>query len=137
MAQKSDQDLQLTDSTPQAEREQYIDNSPDVTEENTVANGSNTKDDFETIHSQPVAINDMTLEPNRSRTSEFNGRSSYSISEAGSGYDRDENECTEFCLDFCTCFGLFDNCCPTDSDGCVTSTAVFIGNILFACCRCK
>lgn len=136
MSQKTGSELQPIDTTPQTEREEYIDNSPDATEENSVGNGTNTKDDFGTVHSQPQAIDDMTLEPNRSRTS-FNGRSSYSMSEAGSGYDRDENECTEFCLDFCTCFGLFDNCCPTDSDGCVTSTAVFIGNILFACCRCK
>ena len=54
---------------------------------------------------------------------------------ATSGYQRESNECTEFCIECCTCFGVL-NCCPNNGEGCVTNMATFIGNMLFACCKC-
>lgn len=93
-----------------------------------------------TITSEPVA-SDMHLDPKaikeRGSDSSDDDRSSYSgISLTHSGYDRDSNECTEFCTECVTCFGMFSACCPSSGEGCLTSTAVFFGNILFGCCKC-
>lgn len=93
-----------------------------------------------TITSEPVA-NDMHLNPNaikeRGNNSSDDDRSSLSdFSQAPSGYERETNECTEFCMECVTCFGMFSTCCPSSGEGCLTSTAVFCGNILFGCCKC-
>ncbi|KAK6203490.1 uncharacterized protein RJT21DRAFT_113388 [Scheffersomyces amazonensis] len=61
---------------------------------------------------------------------------SSSLDDNHSGYERHANECTEFCIELFTCFGLFNACCPANGEGCLTSTATFCGNILFACCKC-
>lgn len=126
MVENENPELKLTQPIPGVEKKQLIgENDSNVTEKLPSGN----------IDSEPKPINDMTLTTNNSHSSS-NERSSYTLSELGSGYNREENECTEFCLDFCTCFGLFDNCCPTDGEGCLTTTATFIGNIIFSCCKC-
>ncbi|EGV60097.1 hypothetical protein CANTEDRAFT_116117, partial [Yamadazyma tenuis ATCC 10573] len=94
----------------------------------------NTSDAGSSITSQPKPSQEMQLAPDTA--SDFGPRSSYTLSQEGSGYERDQNECTEFCLDFSSCFGLFDACCPADSEGCMTTCAVFIGNLFFSCCQC-
>lgn len=60
----------------------------------------------------------------------------YSLSDVGSGYDRDSNECTEFCIELVSCFGVLDACCPSSGEGFFTTCATFCGNILFSCCKC-
>lgn len=60
----------------------------------------------------------------------------HTASDAQSGYHRDTNECTEFCQDFVTCFGACDACCPSSGEGCLSSFALFVGNLCFACCKC-
>ncbi|KAK6464128.1 hypothetical protein DFJ63DRAFT_61065 [Scheffersomyces coipomensis] len=72
---------------------------------------------------------DQNSSDNDSETSSFND-------DAHSGYERESNECTEFCIEFFTCFGLFNACCPANGEGCITTSATFCGNILFACCKC-
>lgn len=53
-----------------------------------------------------------------------------------SGYHRESNECTEFCVDLLTCFGLLGDCCPLTGEGCLTNTGTFIGNLCVGCCKC-
>lgn len=88
----------------------------------------------ETVRTEPVSIPGMVAEP---RLSENSGRSSITVSEVGSGYVNDTNDCTDFCMDFLVCFGLLDTCCPSDGEGYVTTAAAFCGNILFSCCKYK
>lgn len=91
-----------------------------------------------TLRSEPtpaaemLAVPAQTIDPDASEA-----RSSITVSEVGSGYNRDENECTEFCMDFLSCFGLFDTCCPANGEGYLTTAATFCGNILVGCCKCK
>lgn len=151
-------DVNVTQPTPQVEKKDFIndledkdydhnesDDKVDIysgeADETAASMTNNGKDDdFDTISTQPKAQNDMQLTPSQTHKSTgtaLNGRSSYTLSEAGSGYDEDTNECSEFCMDCCACFGLLDACCPSDTDGCISSTAIFLGNVCFSCCRCN
>lgn len=124
---------QLTEATPEPEKEKSI-------EEQDTFNTSmqnDYKQEFDSVTSQPERREPMSFSPSPDDASNFQPRSSYTLSEAGSGYDREQNECADFCLDFCSCFGLLEACCPTDSDGCVTTFAICLGNVIFGCCRCK
>lgn len=140
--------VQVTQPTPRTEKPEFIDSETlssykqagdnDVPQEYNEDDQSNS-DDYkgsDAISSPPKPHENMAV-PVASQGSGLGGRSSFTLSEAGSGYERDTNECSEFFLDCFSCFGLFDACCPSDSDGCITSCAVFFGNLCFACCRCK
>lgn len=59
-----------------------------------------------------------------------------SVSEVGSGFQRDQNECTEFCIEFLSCFGLCETCCPSSGEGFLTTCATICGNVLVGCCKC-
>lgn len=96
------------------------------------------------ITSQPRATDEMRLEqqkPDPTRSNSSLSSSSESDDEASShftaqsGYHREHNECTEFCIECSSCFGVV-NCCPKSGEGCITTMATFIGNMLFACCKC-
>lgn len=112
--------FEVTHATPNKELEEFV--SADEGSPSSVTH-------------QPSATQEPSLDPKDLNTLE-DGRSSFTISEAGSGYQRDTNECTEFCLEFFTCFGLCDACCPSNGEGCVTSVATFCGNLFFSCCKC-
>ncbi|KAK6454844.1 uncharacterized protein RJT20DRAFT_129465 [Scheffersomyces xylosifermentans] len=89
------------------------------------------------INSEPRPTTDMSLEPKEKNSdNDTDSDSSSDQSDAASGYERESNECTEFCIECCSCFGLFAGCCPADSDSCVTTVATFCGNILMSCCKC-
>lgn len=79
----------------------------------------------------------INLEPDRQPDMAY--RSSMddvsAFSDGASGYRRETNECTEFCIDCFLCFGTFDECCPSSGEGCLTTAATFVGNILFGCCK--
>ncbi|CAI5759440.1 unnamed protein product [Candida verbasci] len=97
------------------------------------------------ITSEPKPVNEMNLqqqpqdnELQHTKTNNSSTQSSSSDSDfisQVSGYERDTNECSEFCIEFCTCFGVVD-CCPRTGEGCLTTTATFIGNLIFGCCKC-
>ncbi|KAF6069986.1 hypothetical protein FOB64_002684 [Candida albicans] len=95
------------------------------------------------ITDEPKASPAMKQEPQSNNENSQNLKSKESNSDddinshftATSGYQRESNECTEFCIECCTCFGVL-NCCPNNGEGCVTNMATFIGNMLFACCKC-
>ncbi|CAK7893911.1 hypothetical protein CAAN1_02S08438 [[Candida] anglica] len=106
----------VTQPTPIEEPEEYIRDAPKPQEE--------------------MQLTTPTKEENTSDSSDSDSTSNQTLSEVGSGYERDNNECAEFCIEFASCFGLFDSCCPSDGEGCLTSTATFCGNILFSCCKC-
>lgn len=53
-----------------------------------------------------------------------------------SGYQRDTNECTEFCMDFFICFGACEACCPLSGEGFFSSLAAFCGNICVGLRKC-
>lgn len=131
--QVSQPNFTVTDPTPRQERNDFIDNASDSSGDGDF---NSANDRSEIIDVEPRQ-QEMSLSPREDNESDFNPRSSYTLSEVGSGYDQDTNECSEFCLDFCACFGLLDACCPADEEGCVTSCAIFLGNVLFSCCTCK
>ncbi|ODV81733.1 glycoside hydrolase family 17 protein [Suhomyces tanzawaensis NRRL Y-17324] len=81
----------------------------------------------DTISNEPKPNPGMSLHPNRDSSSSDEG-SSYM--DMASGYDQNLNECTEFCIELSTCFGLLETCCPANGEGCLTTSAVFCGNIL-------
>ena len=70
-----------------------------------------------------------------SASSSTSSSSSGSDFSGHSGYQREHNECTEFCIELFTCFGVVD-CCPKNGEGCVTSVATWLGNLVFSCCKC-
>lgn len=74
---------------------------------------------------------------NNGRKSGDLSSSSSSTSYAMSGYERDSNECTEFCIDLIGCFGLFDSCCPSTGEGFVTNVGIFCANIMLKCVKCS
>lgn len=84
-------------------------------------------DPKELVNLEPSRQADMEYRPSMDVKSEF--------SDGASGYRRDSNECTEFCIDCFLCFGTFDECCPSSGEGCLTTTATLVGNILFVCCK--
>lgn len=113
------------------------DNDDDKTktsDNNTNSNNDNSNDsnDANNTHN----IDHSKEQTSQSSVSSSDDSSSITVSETGSGYQRDNNECTEFCIELAMCFGMFEACCPSDGEGCLTSTATFCGNILFACCKC-
>ncbi|EAZ63912.1 putative suppressor of mutant AC40 subunit of RNA polymerase I and III (high serine) [Scheffersomyces stipitis CBS 6054] len=95
-------------------------------------------DEEKAISSEPQPTNEMSLSQAKDEADNNSSISSSSSDndDAASGYERESNECTEFCIECCNCFGLFSGCCPNDSEGCITTVATFFGNILFACCKC-
>lgn len=83
----------------------------------------------------PNQDNAITTEPETASMKE--ARTSLStFNDDASGYQRDSNECTEFCMDLFICFGACDACCPLSGEGCLSSLAAFVGNLCFACCKC-
>lgn len=60
----------------------------------------------------------------------------FTDSDMESGYHRETNECTDFCEDCVICFGVCDACCPSSGEGCLSTIALFLGNLCFACCKC-
>ncbi|SGZ55064.1 CIC11C00000004534 [Sungouiella intermedia] len=98
---------------------------------------SEPKQVVSTNANDPVAI---TSEPKpqtmEARQSEDGGRTISTYSDNESGYQRESNECTEFCMDFFICFGACDACCPASGEGCLSSFAAFVGGLCFACCKC-
>ena len=109
--------LKVTDPTPGVERQEFI------------------NDQDEVITNEPKRSEDMSLN-NNSENSGDDNRSSMTVSDMGSGFERDTNECTEFWLECCGCFGLLESCFPNDGEGCCTSTATFIGTICLSCWKC-
>lgn len=97
----------------------------------------------EPITREPRATEEMRQEQQKPELNRTGSSSSSSESEdevnshftAQSGYQREHNECTEFCVECCTCFGVV-SCCSRSGEGCITTMATFIGNMLFACCKC-
>ncbi|GEQ72027.1 hypothetical protein JCM33374_g5713 [Metschnikowia sp. JCM 33374] len=53
-----------------------------------------------------------------------------------SGYQRETNECSEFCIDLFSCFGACDVCCPSTGEGCLSTTAAFLGGLCVGCLKC-
>lgn len=53
-----------------------------------------------------------------------------------SGYHRESNECTEFCMDFFMCFGACDSCCPLSGEGFFSGAAAFCGNLCISLRKC-
>lgn len=99
------------------------------------------------ISEAPVPQSEMKLHtPSPEDQNKLNPRSSssqssddsdfQSVSEVGSGFAREQNECTEFCIELFSCFGLCETCCPSSGEGCLTTCATIFGNILVGCCKC-
>lgn len=107
--------LKVSEPTPGTERQEFI------------------RDNEEVISYEPDRTAEMSL--NKLENGD-DARSSITVSEAGSGFERESNECTEFWLECCSCFGLMETCCPNDGEGCCTSTATFIGTICLSCWKC-
>ena len=81
-----------------------------------------------TISQEPKATQDMQLDVPQKKERNNNSDdddddddssdvTSATISEQGSGYERNSNECTECAIDLIGCFGLFDSCCPSTGEG--------------------
>ncbi len=85
---------------------------------------------------QPQPEMRLTSPTAEERRSSESSSSSESGDDNQSGYAGDQNECTEFCADFVTCFGMFEACCPSSGEGCLTTCATICGNVLLSCCRC-
>lgn len=64
------------------------------------------------------------------------GQSTATYEDTTSGYHRETNECTEFCMDLWICFGACDAFCPQSGEGCMSGWAAFCGNLCFSCCKC-
>lgn len=131
--------LNVVQPTPKRDRDQFIADD-DVggnfqDEANRVVNGDDVIDEQPHETSAP-SLSKENLPESSPFTNSEDSRSSITLSDAGSGYQRDSNECTEFCIEFCSCFGTFDACCPSDGEGCLTSFATFCGNLIFSCCKC-
>lgn len=94
----------------------------------------------EIISKEPKGTEDMSLAPRTSKgdePSDSSHRSSMvTLSSDGSGYERETHECTEFCIDFLRCFGMFDECCPSSGEGYFTTAALFCANILVGIRKC-
>lgn len=111
-------ELKVTQPTPGYEKDEFV--------------AEDQNDSNNTVSSEPEPKEEMyLLEPRKSLVSDntsFGGQS---------GRIEPENECSEFCVECSSCFGLFDSCCPADEEGCLTTAATFCGNILFGCCKAR
>ncbi|ODV65716.1 hypothetical protein HYPBUDRAFT_153890 [Hyphopichia burtonii NRRL Y-1933] len=139
-------ELQVTQPTPQKEPKEFL-SAKDVENQGTF---NEEEDNDETITYQPGSTEEPKLPTSnndndsnhlqnpKERASNDDSLSDdhSSVSYANSGYQRDSNDCTEFCIEFMTCFGLLAACCPNDGEGCLTNAATICGNILVGCCKC-
>lgn len=90
-----------------------------------------------TSAAQPITLEPEPKSMDGVRSSDDDDRHTVeTYSDDASGYERELNECTEFCLDLFTCFGAFDACCPATGEGCCSSTAAFFGNICVGLFKC-
>lgn len=130
--------VKLTEPTPKREPEDYFDQTQDKEVSSALVG-----DEDEAITQEPKRTEGMLLDvPEKTEVSnsdnDDNGSdvTSVTMSEQGSGYERESNECTECCIDLIGCFGLFDSCCPSTGEGFITNLGVFCGNLLVGCCKC-
>lgn len=129
--------LKVTQATPNLEKNEFI------TKEQNKEIAIN-EDKEETVTKQPEGTEEMKLYvPGKQQDADKSsdeysdqGSERTSFSEQGSGYERDANECTEFCIECISCFGLFNACCPATGEGFLTNVGVFCGTILVGCCKC-
>lgn len=121
--------------TAQANAEQDHEEQSQEHGEKVTSSGSS---DEKPITKEPAAQDNMYLSPNKETNSDESSshRTSMSVSEQGSGYQRESNECTEFCTDFLTCFGLCDACCPASGEGYLANFATCCGTVLMSCTKC-
>lgn len=133
--------VKLTESTPKNEAGEYFDQDQKTKADSSATIGNEDG----TISQEPKATQGMQLDvPQKKERNNNNDDddddssdvTSATISEQGSGYERNSNECTECCIDLIGCFGLFDSCCPSTGEGFITNLGVFCGNILVGCCKC-
>lgn len=105
----------------------------------TVATSSTASND-KIISDEPKGTADMSVASRSSKENEpsdsSNRSSMVTLSSDGSGYERETHECTEFCIDFLRCFGMFDECCPSSGEGYFTTAALFCANILVGIRKC-
>lgn len=113
-------DVKVTPNTPEVEKKELVSNSDQLDSSNTVT-------------SEPQPKEEMQV-PNTARNSDISDNTAFSTR---SGRVEPEDQCTEFCTECASCFGLFDSCCPADEEGCLTTAATFCGNILFGCCKAR
>ena len=92
------------------------------------------------IAQQPTPQKEMDLTTSSSndaaQTNKEDDNDDHSLSTIGSGYDRETNECQDFCLELFSCFGLLDDCCPSDGEGCFSNTASFCGTLCISMIKC-
>ena len=90
------------------------------------------------IRLQPNASRGMLMRSSESDASflSTSSRQSESFIDQHSGYESNVNECTEFCIDVITCFGLFDACCPSTGQGFVADVATFCSVVLVGLIHC-
>jgi hypothetical protein len=135
--------VKLTESTPKNEAEEYFDQYQKTKADSSATVGNEDG----TISQEPKATQDMQLDVPQKKERNNNSDdddddddssdvTSATISEQGSGYERNSNECTECAIDLIGCFGLFDSCCPSTGEGFITNLGVFCGNIIVGCCKC-
>lgn len=112
-------------------------------ESNAQSPGNNEKqndeaDEGDVIRLQPNASRGMLMRSSESDASflSTSSRQSESFIDQNSGYERNVNECTEFCIDLITCFGLFDACCPSTGQGFVADVATFFSVVLVGLIHC-
>mmetsp|Transcript_3138 Transcript_3138/g.3062 ORF Transcript_3138/g.3062 Transcript_3138/m.3062 type:complete len:137 (+) Transcript_3138:218-628(+) len=129
--------VKLTEPTPQREPEDYFDQTQSKKDSSAMVG------DEEPVTQEPKRTEDMLLatpdkteRSNPDNNDDCSDVTSVTMSEQGSGYERESNECTECCIDLIGCFGLFDTCCPSTGEGFITNLGVFCGNILVGCCKC-
>lgn len=129
--------VKLTEPTPQREPEDYFDQTQSKKDTSVMIG------DEEPVTQEPKKTEDMLLatpdkteRSNPGNNDDCSDVTSVTMSEQGSGYERESNECTECCIDLIGCFGLFDSCCPSTGEGFITNLGVFCGNILVGCCKC-
>ncbi|CCE79644.1 Piso0_001725 [Millerozyma farinosa CBS 7064] len=134
---------QVTQTATAAQTSRAAHTSPfsdheEQSEEQSEKHAFNGSTDEEPITKEPAAQDNMYLAPHKETNSDDSctPRTSTSVSEQGSGYERQANECTEFCTDFLSCFGLFDACCPASGEGYLANFATCCGTVLMSCAKC-
>ncbi|CCE88932.1 Piso0_001725 [Millerozyma farinosa CBS 7064] len=134
-AETAVQTAQKVQANPESDHEEQ---GEEQDEEHSEKPASSGNADEEPITKEPAAQDNMYLSPNKETNSDGTSthRTSMTVSEQGSGYQREENECTEFCTDFLTCFGLFDACCPASGEGYLANFATCCGIVLMSCTKC-
>lgn len=84
----------------------------------------------------PITQEPKPVSMDMARQSDDDRETIATVTDNASGYQRDTNECTEFCIDLFNCFGACDACCPLTGEGCLSTTAAFLGNICVGCIKC-